>query len=149
MLKSTMQTWHLIIEGVPMSTTKRSLSKRVGELAGSSAFLLYLAEAAGTNRLSLSQAAFFMLAAAADARGKPLTLTQLIEAYGETLKTATKNTYRSLLRPSKSFPYAIGWLEKIDNPDDEREKFLVLSDKGQKVVEAALLALAPIGNPNA
>ena len=58
--------------------TSPQLWKRVGELAGSSAFLLYLADV-GSDRLTLTQVAFFMLAATADAAGKPATRSEIIQ----------------------------------------------------------------------
>src|SRR5687767_11881503 len=76
--------------------TSPELWKRVGELAASSAFLLYLADV-GSERLSLTQAAFFMLASAADAAGKPATRTELISAYHDTFRGSIRNSYRQLL----------------------------------------------------
>lgn len=129
--------------GVHMTNTKGPLWKRVGELAGSSAFLMYLAEA-GSDRLTVSQAAFFMLAAAADVRGRPATRTGLLTASGAEFRPSIRNSYRQLLEPSRVYPNALGWLTTEDNPMDSREQFLKLTDEGKAVIEGALLALAPI-----
>lgn len=128
-------------------TTRDSLKTHVGELAGYSALFLYLADAA-SDRLSISQAAFFMMAAAANARGAPLTAAQLQEAAGENISKNVKNSYRRLLTPSNANPGGLGWLDREGNPDDEREKFLVLTPKGEEVIKAALLAAAPISRAN-
>lgn len=128
--------------GMGKETTRGSLWRRVGELGTSSAFLMYLAEAA-SSRLSLTQAAFFMLAAAADAAGKPATRNQLLSAQGTELKASIRNSYRQLLEADKVYPDALGWLYQEPNPEDKREAFLRLTPKGKKVVIAALSALSP------
>jgi hypothetical protein len=119
------------------TTMSPQLWKRVGELAGSSAFLLYLADV-GSDRLSLTQAAFFMLAATADAAGRPATRSELIQAHGETFRGSIRNSYRQLLEPSRTYPKALGWLSTEANPDDDREQFLRLTDEGKSVIKDAL-----------
>ena len=135
-----------------MTSTRRGTSpqlwKRVGELGASSAFLLYLADV-GSDRLSLTQAAFFMLAATADAAGKPATRAQLIETYGQTFRGSIRNSYRQLLEPSRLYPKGLGWLTAETNPNDIREQQLRLSDEGKSVIEGALLALEPLVAPKA
>jgi hypothetical protein len=115
----------------------------VPELAGSSAFLLYLADV-GSDRLSLTQAAFFLLAATADAAGKPATRAELIQTYNETFRGSIRNTYRQLLEPSRAYPKALGWLAAEENPNDIREQFLRLTDEGKSVIRGALMALEPM-----
>lgn len=124
-------------------STSRQLWTRVGELAGSSAFLLYLADVA-SDRLSLTQGAFFMLAATADAAGKPATRSELIQMYADTFRGSIRNSYRQLLEPSRLYPKALGWLTTEENPNDSREQFLRLTDEGHSVVRGALLALEPM-----
>lgn len=126
-----------------MTGTSPQLWKRVGELAGSSAFLLYLADV-GSDRLTLTQAAFFLLAATADAAGHPATRSALLQAHHETFRGSIRNSYRQLLEPSRQYPNALGWLSTEANPDDDREQFLRLTDEGRSVIEAALMALEPI-----
>lgn len=126
--------------------TSPQLWKRVGELAASSAFLLYLADV-GSDRLSLTQAAFFMLAATADAAGKPATRTQLIQTYHDTFRGSIRNSYRQLMEPSRVYPNGLSWLMAEENPDDSREQFLRLTDEGRSVVEGAILALEPLRAP--
>lgn len=121
-----------------------SLWRRVGELGSASAFLMFLGEA-GSDRLTISQGAFFMLAAAADARGAPSTRSELLRASGAEFRPSLRNSYRQLLKPSRMYPNALGWLEAKRNPDDDREQFLCLTAEGKAVVEGALLALAPLG----
>ncbi|MCR5870650.1 MULTISPECIES: hypothetical protein [unclassified Sphingomonas] len=135
--------------GATMKTSRSSLNRHVGELAGSSAFLMYLADA-GNARLSLSQAAFFFLAATGAIRGVPLTLFQIMEGAGsDALARSVKNTYKVFLEPSPRNPNGLGWLTREINPDDEREKLFTLTPKGEEVVRAALLAMAPLDRANA
>lgn len=124
-------------------STSPQLWKRVAELGASSAFLLYLADVA-SDRLSLRQAAFFMLAATADASGKPATRTELLTAYDEVFQGSVRNTYRQLMEPSRVFPKALGWLTSEENPDDSREHYLKLTELGRTVVTAALITLEPV-----
>lgn len=125
-----------------MTDTDKQLWRHAGELAASSAFLMYLAEA-GSQRLSLHQMTFFMLAAAADAAGRPATRTQIMEA-ASGLVPGMRNTYRQLLPPSRVFPKALGWLVPEENPMDGREALLRLSPEGVRVIEGALLTLRPL-----
>jgi hypothetical protein len=125
--------------------TSLPLWKRVGELAASSAFLLYLADV-GSDRLSLTQVSFFMLAATADAAGKPATRSEIIQTHEESFKGSIRNSYRQLLEPARLYPQALGWLTTETNPMDSREQILRLTEKGKAVVEGALVALDPIHN---
>jgi len=126
-------------------STNRSLYKRVSELSGSSAFLLYLADV-GSDRLSLTQASFFMLAATADAAGRPATRTALMDANPMAFRGSIRNSYRQLLKPTRRYPKGLGWLETEENPNDAREQFLRLTDEGKSVVLGALLALDPLNS---
>jgi hypothetical protein len=119
------------------------LWKRVAELAGSSAFLLYLSDV-GSDRLTLTQAAFFMLAATADAAGKPATRSALLQAYPDQFRGSIRNSYRQLLEPSRLYPKALGWLSTEANPNDDREQLLRVSEEGKSVLAGALLALEPM-----
>lgn len=132
------------IEGIPSMPAKRTdeLFMSVKSLAGFSASMLYLAEA-GNDRLTINQAAFFLIAAAADLRGRPLSLAEIMEATEGVLNRSVANTYKVLLAPnSKDYrKIGLGWLTREPDPDDERRNFLVLTSKGRAVVRAALLAL--------
>lgn len=123
--------------------TSSPLWRRVPELAGSSAFLLYLADVA-SDRLSLTQAAFFLLAATADASGRPATRSALIATYAETFRGSIRNSYRQLLEPGRVYPKALSWLTTEANPNDDREQFLRLTKEGKSVLEGALMALEPM-----
>jgi hypothetical protein len=104
--------------------------------------LLFLSEEA-SDRLSLTQGAFFLLAATADAAGKPATRTELLRTHMADGK-GIRNTYRQLLEPSRMFPNALGWLTTDENPMDAREKVLRLTDEGKRVIEGVLLTLEPL-----
>jgi len=101
-------------------------------------FLLALANE-GSDRLTVSQAAFFMLAATADAKGAPATRTQLLSSAD--FRPSLRNSYRQLLKPSRLYPNALGWLEAQLNPDDDREHLLRVTAQGRDVIETALAAL--------
>ena len=108
--------------------------------------LLYLASE-GSDRLSLSQGAFFLLAATSEAAGKPATRTELLATQMGEAKSI-RNSYRQLLEPSRVYPNGLGWLRAEENPMDAREQLLKLSEEGKRVIEAVLLSLAPISeNP--
>ena len=109
----------------------------VSELRTVSRFILRLADV-GSDRLSTNQAAFFMLAAAADASGKPTTRQEIVDAVGDRIGKSIRNSYRQLLQPSRVYPKALGWLRTEENPMDLRENVLRLTDKGRSVVERAL-----------
>lgn len=116
------------------------LYKSVGKLAGLSAFLLYLAEE-GNDRLTINQAAFFTIAAAADLRGAPMTLTEIMERGDGIVTKSLKTTYKVLLDPSPSYKsIGLGWLSREPDPADERKKYLRLTKKGRNVVKAMMLA---------
>jgi hypothetical protein len=105
--------------------------------------LLYLA-GEGSDRLSLTQAAFFLLAATSDAAGKPATRSELLETHMESGRGSIRNSYRQLLEPSRLYPGALGWLTTEANPMDSREQLLRLTEQGKRVIEGVLLTLEPI-----
>lgn len=88
-------------------------------------------------RVSLSQAAFFILAARADANGSPATYSMLKEELGE-LGDSIKTTYAIFLDPSEKFPDGLGWLSQEIDPSNRRQKFLHVSEKGWVVINAVL-----------
>jgi hypothetical protein len=115
----------------------------VKDLASLSAALFYLAEA-GNDRLTINQAAFFLIVAAAEARGVPVTLKEVMEATDGVLGQSIKNTYKVMLEAEGRQPKtnsALGWLKRELDLDDERRKYLRLTPKGRSVAKAALLAL--------
>lgn len=130
-------------QGKAMPRSKRNaLFASVKPLASLSAALLYMAEA-GHDRLTINQTAFFLLAAAAHARGAPLTLTEILDLTDGVIGKSIVNSYKVLLEPHGASPkdFALGWLKRVPDPDDERRKYLHLTEKGQAVAQAVLLAL--------
>lgn len=132
-------------EGETVTTSGKNsagLYKFVRPLASLSATMLYLAEA-GSDRLTINQAAFFLIAAAADAKGAPLTVSEIMEGAADILNPSVANTYKVLLEPRASSHggSSLGWLTREPDPDDERRKYLRLTPKGAAVIKAALLAL--------
>lgn len=124
-------------------TINSALWTRVNELKAFSASLLYLSEVA-SDRLSLTQAAFFWLAATSDAAGKPVTRSMLLQTYEKEFQGSVRNSYRQLLKPDRKYPRALGWLAAEEDPNDLRMQFLRLTDEGRAVIEGALLALSPL-----
>ena len=117
--------------------------QQVRALAGGSALLLALCDASG-GRLTMPQAAFFMLAAAWDSLGQPATRAQLLKEEGGRLNRSVKNTYRHLLAASRRHPEALGWLQAVPNEADLREHHLILTDRGSDVIDAALAAVQSV-----
>lgn len=127
----------------PKSEKRDELFASVKDLASLSAAFLYLAEA-GNDRLTINQTAFFLLVAAADARGHALTLKEIMDATEGVIGRSVQNTYKVLLEADGRHPKtmtALGWLTREPDPDDERRKYLRLTKKGRAVAKGALLAL--------
>ena len=114
--------------------------KRLGELTASSAFLQYISEQ-GSDRLTVSQAAFFMMAAVDDAAGTRSTRSQLLAKADPDFRPSIRNSYRQLLEPSRVYPNALSWLTTEVNSLDSREQLLCLTDLGKSVIKGALSAL--------
>jgi DNA-binding MarR family transcriptional regulator len=110
------------------------LWKSAGMLNDWSRALLRLSER-GSSGLTVSQLAFFAVAAAENIAGHPKTQSQIIQMHGDCMSKAIRNTYRQLLPPSHAYPKAIGWLRKEDDPQDDRSKYLVLTEIGREVVK--------------
>jgi hypothetical protein len=92
----------------------------------------------------MGQMAFFMLAATADAMGRPATRTMILQTYPDTFPGSIRNSYRQLLEPSRLYPKALSWLTTEENPNDIREQFLRLTDEGKSIINGAMLALEPL-----
>ena len=119
----------------PLSVT------RLPELRAATSLLLAIAER-GSDRLTLSQAAFFLFAAKSDVAGRPATRSQLLTASGAEFRPSIRNSYRQLLSASRVYPKALGWLQTKQNPKDLREQILCLTETGLQVIEGALSAQA-------
>jgi hypothetical protein len=82
----------------------------------------------------MSQAIFFLLTAATEIAGKQPTYSDIKEAIGDKLNRSLHTTYRILLEPSRTFPKGLGWLYAEVNPNDNRVKFLRLTEAGKEVL---------------
>lgn len=109
------------------------LFKHAAELGSFSSALITLTDLL-PERITLSQAAFFLLTAAADVAGQRPTFTEIKEVLGPAVGRSLHSTYRSLLTPSKAVPYGAGLLERFENPDDNRQKILKLTPKGRALM---------------
>lgn len=117
------------------------LSRHTGDFRNLTAALIALADSA-PHRMTLSQAVFFLAAGAAVLRGERPTYTDIKNAVGDEVNRSLKTTYRVLLEPSRLYPNALHWLDRVENPSDNREKFLVLTPAGRRALKAAADALA-------
>ena len=72
-----------------------------------------------------------------------MTLGEIMEAGDGVLNKSLANTYKVLLEPNRRDykEIGLGWLYRENDPDDERRKYLRLTDKGRAVLRASLLAL--------
>jgi hypothetical protein len=121
-------------------TKTDQLFKSVRDFADFSAGMMVLAEMA-PERLTMSQAIFFLLTGAADIAGKDPTYTDIKEAVGDKINKSLNTTYRIFLEPSRLYPNGLGWLKQEPNPDDNRVKFLRLTKNGRAVMAEVLEAL--------
>lgn len=116
------------------------LFKSVSDFADFSAAMIVLAEMA-PERMTLSQAIFFVLTATADLAGKDPTYSDVKDAVGDKINRSLHTTYRILLEPSRAYPNGLGWLKQEANPDDNRVKFLRLTREGRRVMAEVLEAM--------
>lgn len=125
-------------------STKASQQRHMVALRNFSAGLLVLGEVA-PERMTLSQSAFFLMAAMADATGRKSTYTEIKEAVGPALHRSLHTTYRVLLdegrNTAKGREPGLGWLRRETDPSDNRRKYLRLTAKGRRVLDQLGLAL--------
>lgn len=119
---------------------KDELHLHVADFANLSAAMIVLAEMA-PDRMTMSQAIFFLVAASADLAGKRPTYSEVREALGDDINRTLHTTYRIVLEPSRVYPKGLGWMTRETNPADNREKFLRLTKKGREVMKEVLRAL--------
>ena len=120
--------------------TNKEMQQSIASFQSLSAALLILGELA-PERMTLSQAVFFILAGSADLTGKKTTFTDIKDKVGDTLNRSLHTTYRILMRPSRQYPKGLGWLDSEVNPDDNRVKFLRLTPEGRRVMQTVANAL--------
>lgn len=123
-----------------MKRVSINLSRHSGDFGKLTAALIALSDNA-PHRMTLSQAVFFLAASTAILRGERPTYTDIKNAVGDEVNRSLKTTYRVLLEPSRLYPKALHWLDRAPNPDDNREKFLVLTPAGKRALGAAAEAL--------
>lgn len=124
------------------TSTRRTdgLSTHVAVLADFSSALITLTTLL-PERITLSQAAFFLLTASADISGQRPTFTEIKDVLGPAVGRSLHSTYRSLLVPSKAVPYGAGLLDRTENFDDNRQKILKLTPKGRELMREVIEAL--------
>ncbi len=87
---------------------------------------------------------FFLLAARADLRGRPSTFSEIRDAVGPSVNRSLHTTYKVFLdKPLKRSDYdsnraGLGWLTREIDPDDNRKKFLRLTQVGKDVLARIL-----------
>jgi hypothetical protein len=89
-------------------------------------------------RLSLPQAAIFLLAATCDSAGQAMSITRLRETLEPLAGHGIKNSYQIFLELGDGSLGRLGWLRRVQNPLDAREKFLKLTPKGKCIINKVL-----------
>ena len=103
-------------------------------------FLLSIERLAGLgpDRLTLTQASFFMHAAIADLSGKPSTFTEIREIMGDSINKSLHSTYKVFVDESRNRGIkrepGLGWLARDVDPADNRRKYLRLTAIGRGVL---------------
>lgn len=127
-----------------MKVRDDALLAHVKGLEDFSKALMILAELM-PDRATTSQACFFLMAARADLAGRPATFTEIKEKAGETIGKSMHTTYKVFLKGSRRTKGAeragLEWLTAIENPDDNRQKFLKLTPSGRRVISELAPAL--------
>jgi hypothetical protein len=130
------------VAAAPTTSTKPDpLFKSVRDLRNFSAGMMVLGELA-PERLTMSQAIFFLLTGTADVAGKDPTYSNIKEAVGDKINKSLHTTYRIFLEPSRVYPNGLGWLTQEPDPNDNRVKFLRLTKKGRAVMREVLEGLS-------
>ena len=99
----------------------------------------YLAEQA-PERTTAAQMAFFVVAGIADAMGKPRTFTEIQEELGPAINRSLHTTYKVFLdreqrrSDTEVSRKGLGWLTREEDPDDNRRKYLKLTNKGHSIL---------------
>ena len=87
-------------------------------------------------RMTMSQAIFFLVAGSADLAGEQPTYTAIKDQLGDQLNRSLHTTYRIFMEPSRAFPKGLGWLTSEVCSADNRVKILSLTPEGKKVMQA-------------
>ena len=111
------------------------LKTSVGDFQALAKAMTTIAELA-PERMTLSQAIFFVQAAADELKGEQPTYSSVREKIGDNINRSLHTTYRVLLGKSRLYPKGLSWLKAEVNPDDNREKFLQVTPKGREVLSA-------------
>lgn len=89
----------------------------------------------GHERMTVRQALFFSALAYRQMMGHSASVPLIREAYPVLGRAAEKNK-EQLLRPTKRFPDALGWVSQETSEDDRRHRYLTLTEDGLDVVLA-------------
>jgi len=122
----------------------RSMKQSPDELDTSVASLMRFAEGVlilaedAEDRMSLGQVFFFLMASSRSLKGDPTTYSQIREEFGDKINKSLHSTYRQLLKPSRTHPKALGWLDRLEDPMDQRRKLLMLTPKGKRIAKLLL-----------
>lgn len=97
-------------------------------------------EATLPDRVTLRQMVFFSAIARSITRGHTVTQQLIFDEFEGTLGRSLTKSGALFFEPSRTYPAALGWLKLVENPDDRREKFVQLTERGR----AALLVIIDI-----
>jgi hypothetical protein len=122
----------------------RSIKQSPAELEASVASLIHFANGIlilaedAADRMTMGQVYFFLMAASRDLKGDPTTFTEIRDQFGDKIGKSLHSTYRQLLKPARTYPKALGWLDRWEDPMDQRRKYLKLTPKGKRVARLLL-----------
>jgi hypothetical protein len=109
----------------------QTVGNKLHALRSVSAALKVFAEN-GYDRMTLPQALFFCAVVEAHLLGQRVTFSEIKDQLGEAINKSLHSTYKTMLVPrGRSNDNGMGWIDAQPNPDDLRERFLILTDKGR------------------
>lgn len=93
-------------------------------------------------RLSTPQLVAFVVAGLCDYAGQPTTMSDLRRALGPLATRSAQNSYAVFLEGNAKRPYGIGWLGQRMSPVDGRERLLILTPEGRRILDRLGQAIA-------
>lgn len=124
----------------PAATTPPAMSGSVSDLETLSRLLFKVADLV-PSRMTTRMLLSFALVAHANAMGRTITLSDIMEMTEGVIGQSIAKTIQVFFEPSRAFPDALGWLAQETDEYDRRKKYLVLTDKGREITADILKAL--------
>ncbi len=83
------------------------------------------------DRVTLRQMVFFSAMARSILRGHTVTQQSIFDEFRANLGRSLTKSGALFFEPTRTYPEALGWLRLVENPDDRREKFVELTERGR------------------